>query len=130
MAEGWVRHLKKGVLEAASAGVDPKGIDPMAVKVMAEAGVNISDQISKDMDTFRNTRFDYVVTLCDRAKESCPFFPGETRQIHKGFDDPPSLSSGLKDEEEILSPYRRVRDEIRAFVEGMPEVLDLNIKEG
>jgi arsenate reductase len=130
MAEGWVRHLKKGVLEAASAGVDPKGVDPMAVKVMAEAGVNISDQKSKGIDAFRDVRFDYVVTLCDRAKESCPFFPGETKQIHKGFDDPPDLSSGLKDDEEILGSYRRVRDEIRAFVEGMPGVLDLGNKEG
>jgi arsenate reductase len=130
MAEGWVRHLRKDVLHAASAGVDPKGVDPMAVKVMAEAGVNISDQKSKGIDALKDVRFDYVVTLCDRAKESCPFFPGETKQIHKSFDDPPSLSSGLKDEEEIMGPYRRVRDEIRAFVEGMPEVLDLGIQEG
>lgn len=130
MAEGWVRHLKKGVLDAASAGVDPKGVDPRAVKVMAEAGVDISKQESKGLDALKDIRFDYVVTLCDRAKESCPFFPGESKQIHKGFDDPPKLSFDWEEEEKILYPYRRVRDEIRAFVEGMPEVLDVGIKEG
>jgi len=128
MAEGWVRHLKKGILDAASAGVDPKGVDPLAVKVMAEAGVNISNQKSKGMDAFRDVHFDYVVTLCDHAKESCPFFPGESKQIHKGFDDPPNLSSSGEDEEEILGRYKRVRDEIRAFVEGMPELLDQDNK--
>ena len=124
MAEGWTRHLKSNAIDAYSAGVEPHGIDPRAVKVMAEVGIDISGQVSKHLDTLQGIEFDYVITLCDHANESCPLFLGKTRRLHMGFDDPPKLASGSPNEEESLRHYRRVRDEIRAFVEKLPEVLE------
>jgi len=121
MAEAWTRSLKGDQFEAYSAGVAPKAIDPRAIKAMAEAGLDISGQKSKDVDTFGNMEFDYVITLCDNARESCPYFPAKTRLIHRGFDDPPKLADGAANEEAAMAPYRRVRDEIRAFVESLPE---------
>jgi arsenate reductase len=123
MAEGWARALKGDIFEVYSAGVEKHGLNPMAVRVMAEAGVDISNHHSKVVDKLPVRDFDYVVTVCDRANESCPFFPGRTRRVHKGFDDPPRLAAGAKTEEEALAIYCRVRDEIRDFVEGMPENL-------
>jgi arsenate reductase len=123
MAEAWTNHLKREVLEAHSAGVTPKGVDPRAVKAMAEAGVDISGQKSKDVDALGNLEFDYVITLCDNARESCPYFPAKTKLIHKGFEDPPKLAENAKTEEETMAHYRRVRDEIRTFVQGLPEGL-------
>ena len=123
MAEGWTRALKGGLLEAYSAGIQPKGVDPRAVKAMAEVGIDISNQKSKDIDSLGNLEFEYVVTLCDNARESCPFFPAKTKRMHKGFDDPPILAAGAKTEEEAMAPYRRVRDEIKVFVQTLPEVL-------
>jgi len=124
MAEGWTRHLKGDVIAAYSAGVEPHGMNLRAVKVMAEAGVDISGQASKHIDALQGIEFDYVITLCDQANESCPFFPGKTRRLHMGFDDPPKLTAGCATEEEALQHYRRVRDEIKAFVEELPEVLE------
>lgn len=124
MAEAWTRHLRGDLFEAYSAGVEPKGLDPRAVKAMAEAGINISTQKSKNLDALGDLEFDYVVTLCDNARESCPFFPAKTRLMHRGFDDPPKLAEGTNDEEEAMAHYRRVRDEIRAFVEKFPEALE------
>jgi len=112
------------VLEPYSAGTDPRGLDERAVRVMAEAGVDISAQRSKPVRELSDERFDYVVTVCDRASESCPIFPGRTKVVHRGFDDPPRLARGAKTEDEALAHYRRVRDEIRAFVEGLPEGLE------
>jgi arsenate reductase len=123
MAEGWTRVLKGDQLEAYSAGIQPKGMDPRAVRAMAEAGIDISGQTSKDIDALGNPEFEYVVTLCDNAREACPFFPAKTKRIHQGFDDPPVLAAGAATEEEALIPYRRVRDEIKAFVETLPEAL-------
>jgi len=123
MAEGWTKALKGDQLEAYSAGIQPTRVDPRAILVMAEAGIDISGQTSKDIDSLGDLEFNYVVTLCDNARESCPFFPAKTKKIHKGFDDPPFLALGAKTEEEALSPYRRVRDEIKAFVESLPEGL-------
>jgi arsenate reductase len=123
MAEGWTRTLKGDQLEAYSAGIQPKGVDPRAVKVMAEAGIDISGQKSKDIDSLGSLEFEYVVTLCDNARESCPFFPAKTKRVHMGFEDPPLLADGAASEEEALVPYRRVRDEIRAFVESLPDSL-------
>jgi len=123
MAEGWTKALKSDQLDAYSAGIQPKGIDPRAIQVMAEAGIDISTQTSKDIDSFGNMEFDYVVTLCDNARESCPFFPAKTKKIHRGFDDPPFLASGTKTEEEALVHYRRVRDEIRDFIKSLPEAI-------
>ncbi len=123
MAEGWTRHLKSDTVEAFSAGIEKHGLNPLAVKVMAEAGVDISDQYSKTVDELEEKDFDYVVTLCGHASESCPFFPGPVKRVHRGFDDPPALAPEASSEEEILAPYRRVRDEIREFVAGLPENL-------
>ena len=92
MAEGWARHLKSGVIEAYSAGIEKHGLDPRAVKVMAEAGVDISGQRSKRVDELDRLDFDYVVTVCASANEHCPYFPGRARLVHVGFDDPPRLA--------------------------------------
>ncbi len=120
MAEGWTRSLKGDVIQAYSAGSKPRGLDPRAVQVMAEAGVDISGHRSKSVDELKNIQFDYVVTVCDQAHESCPLSHGRTRVIHVGFDDPPRLARDSKDEQEALGHYRRVRDEIKRFVESLP----------
>ena len=120
MAEGWVRALKGGMVKACSAGIEKRGLNPHAVKVMAEAGIDISDQHSKTMAELRPGELDYVVTLCGQAQEHCPVFPGQTRVMHAGFDDPPALTKHLPDGEEKLAVFRRVRDEIRRFVETLP----------
>jgi len=123
MAEGWARHLKGDVIEPYSAGIDPRALNPNAVKVMGEAGVDISGQRSKSVTEFEDEEFDYVVTLCGHAQQTCPVFPGKTTMVHVGFDDPPELARNAKTEEEALNHYRRVRDEIRAFVERLPDAL-------
>ncbi len=123
MAEGWTRRLKGDVIDPYSAGIETHGLNPKAVQVMAEAGVDISNHRSKHLDELRDVEFDYVVTVCDNANESCPVFPGKVRRLHVGFDDPPRLARSAKSEEEALGHYRRVRDEIRAFVENMPGAL-------
>jgi len=124
MAEGFARALKPGVVEAYSAGVVKHGLNPLAVKVMAEAGVDISGQTSKTLDELPLREFDWIVTLCGHAAENCPYFPGQARRVHRGFDDPPALAKGAASEEEALVHYRRVRDEIRAFVESLPDSLE------
>ncbi|MBU0607451.1 MAG: arsenate reductase ArsC [Armatimonadetes bacterium] len=124
MAEGFARALKGDTIEAYSAGVETHGLNPRAVQVMAEAGVDISGHKSKLVDELPDVAFDYVVTVCDNAREACPFFPGATKLVHMGFDDPPRLAKGAQTEEEALGHYRRVRDEIRAFVEQLPDILD------
>ena len=118
MAEGWAKTLKADKIDAYSAGIEKHGLNPLAVKVMAEAGVDISSQNSKIIDELPVRKFDWVITLCGHANETCPFFPG--KQIHHGFDDPPRLALEAKDEEEQLTHYRRVRDEIRDFVASLP----------
>jgi len=123
MAEGWTRHLRGDVIEAYSAGIETHGLNPRAVQVMAEAGVDISHHRSKHVDELRDVEFDFVITVCDHAHESCPLFPGKAKVVHRGFDDPPRLAREAKSEEEALAHYRRVRDEIRAFVESLPEML-------
>ena len=123
MAEAWTNRLQGDQFEAYSAGVDPKQIDPRAIEAMVEFGIDISGQVSKDIDSLGNMEFDYVVTLCDNAEESCPFFPARTRLMHKGFDDPPKLAESVNDQDKAMNPYRRVRDEIKAFVEELPEAL-------
>jgi arsenate reductase (thioredoxin) len=119
MAEGFARELRPD-LEAYSAGVEKHGLNPLAVKAMAEAGVDISGQVSKLADELPVAEFDYVVTLCGHANENCPYFPGKTERIHAGFDDPPELAKDAKSEDEALPHYRRVRDEIKEFVLGFP----------
>jgi arsenate reductase len=121
MAEGWARHLKSREIEAFSAGIEPKGVNPRAVRVMKEAGVDISGQRSKHVREFLDQSFDYVVTLCAEAREGCPVFPSKTEHRHKGFEDP-AAATGT--EEEILSVFCKVRDEIRSFIETLPDSLE------
>lgn len=120
MAEGWTRALKGDEIEVYSAGIETHGLNPNAVKVMAEAGVDITAQKSQHIDEFKDTKIDVVITVCDHAHETCPFFPGGAKVIHVGFDDPPKLSPPDASEEEKLDGFRRVRDEIKAFVETLP----------
>jgi arsenate reductase (thioredoxin) len=124
MAEGWARALKGDVIEAYSAGVRAQGLNPNAVRVMREAGVDITCQTSKTVDAIKDVPLDYVVTVCGHAGESCPaWLKGKAKVVHVGFDDPPKLAEGAKSEEEALSHYRRVRDEIKAFVLTLPDAL-------
>ena len=123
MAEGWTRALKGDRIEAFSAGLETHGLNPRAVQAMAEAGVDISGHRSKTVADLPTKDFDCVVAVCDHARESCPFFPGNAKVVHVGFDDPPRLAKDAKTEEEALAHYRRVRDEIKAFVETLPEAL-------
>ena len=123
MAEGWARHLIGDKVEPYSAGIETHGLNPRAVQVMAEAGVDISGHSSKALSTLKGITFDVVITVCDHANEHCPVLPAETKVFHAGFDDPPRLAANARGEEEALSHYRRVRDEIAAFVERLPERL-------
>jgi arsenate reductase len=111
MAEGLLRALKGDEYEAYSAGISPTIVDPDAIKAMAEVGIDITGQRSKGMDEVRGIKFDLVVTVCDSAKESCPFFPGAKEQIHRGFDDPAGYEGVAR-----LPAFRRVRDEIAAWI--------------
>ena len=124
MAEGWTRAMWGDRIEASSAGIETHGLNPNAVKVMAEAGVDISGHQSTRVDDVKDTEFDLVVTVCGHAHETCPMFPGGAKVIHVGFDDPPKFAESASSEEEKLDCYRRVRDEIKGFVETLPELLD------
>jgi len=128
MAEGWARALKGDVVEAYSAGVQQHGIDPHAVRVMAEAGVDISGQYSKTPAEIGAVEFDYVVTVCGAADENCPVFSGKAKVVQVEFEDPPKLTKELPDGEEKLAVFRRVRDGIRAFVEGLPQCLESEVR--
>ena len=123
MAEGWAKKLKPEEFDAWSAGIEEHGLNPRAMQVMAEAGVDISSHTSKRIEDLPLQEFDYVITLCGHANETCPVFPGNATRIHQGFDDPPTLAHEVKTEKEQIAIYRRVRDEIRAFVESLPEAL-------
>ena len=131
MAEGWARALKGNVLEPDSAGIETHGLNPSAVEVMAEAGVDISGYKSKRVDDLIDVPFDLVVTVCGHAHETCPtWLGGKAKVMHVGFDDPPRLAGELAangaDEMAQLDCYRRVRDEIKAFVENLPEAFEDN----
>ncbi|MDP2866877.1 MAG: arsenate reductase ArsC [Elusimicrobiota bacterium] len=119
MAEGWGEKLLAAKAEVFSAGTNPGTVDPRAIKVMAEAGVDISGHRSKHASEFKKMSFDLVVTVCDKARESCPLWFGKAEKLHKSFEDPPFLAKEAKTEEEALAHYRRVRDEIRDFVAGL-----------
>ncbi len=119
MAEGWARSYYSSNWDVYSAGTHPRDIDPRAIKVMAETGVDIAGQRSKHMDELIHIPFDLVVTVCDSVVEECPVFPRASRQTHRQFDDPPSLAMESSTESEALACYRRVRDEIRQFVEEL-----------
>ena len=128
MAEGWAHQLKGDVIDAYSAGVEPHGMNAQAVRAMREAGVDIGGQRSKHVNELADVPLDWVVTVCDHANETCPVFPGKVNRVHVGFDDPPHLAADAKTEEEAMSHYRRVRDEIRAFVERLPGSLSEGAK--
>ncbi len=128
MAEGWANALKQDTIEAYSAGIEIHGLNPDAVQVMAEAGLDISNHISKHIDDFNKIALDVVVTVCGHAHETCPYFPPRCRVIHVGFNDPPKLAETLAkkgaNKEVQLECYRRVRDEIKHFVNGLPDNLN------
>ena len=124
MAEGWARRLKGDLIEPYSAGIEKHGLNPHAVKVMAEAGVDISKHCSKTPADLGPLQFDYVVTVCGEANEQCPIFSGKAKVMHVGFDDPPKITRHLPDGQEKLSVYRRVRDEIRRFIETLPATFE------
>jgi arsenate reductase (thioredoxin) len=123
MAEGWAEQLKKDSIKPYSAGIETHGMNQNAIRVMAEAGVDISQHHSKHLDELNNIKFDWVITVCDNANESCPIFPGKVNRFHISFDDPPKLAKNAQTEDEALSHYRRGRDEIRAFVDKLPDIL-------
>ncbi len=123
MAEGWTRHLKGNLIDVYSAGTEIHGLNPHAVTVMAEAGVDISHHKSRHLDEFKHLRFDYVITVCGHAHETCPWFPGGSRVIHAGFDDPPKMAENYEDLEKELDCYRKVRDEIKAYILALPDNL-------
>lgn len=124
MAEGWARHIHGNVLEAFSTGTRPPKLDPLAIRVMKECGVDISHQRSKAMSTLGGLSFDWVITVCGHANETCPAISGKARRFHAVLDDSPMLAKRAKTEEEKLYHYRRVRDEIRSFIETLPERLE------
>ena len=130
IAEGWARHLKADTIEAFSAGVSPGYVSQRAIKTMAEAGIDISSQYSKHIDDLAGVDFDYVITLCDNARQFCPVFGGEAQVIHEPFEDP-SFMPGT--EEQITAAFRKLRQDIKALVEAMPEnmgpLVDENAKE-
>ena len=127
MAEAWTNHLWKPALTAWSAGVRAGTLDPLAVAVMLEAGVDIHAHYSKSIPAIASIPFEAVITLCDHARETCPVFPGAPRMLHRRFDDPPSLAARRPHPTDARAVYRRVRDEIRRFVETLPEILTVPV---
>jgi len=124
MAEAWARHLKGDLYDVYSAGIETHGLNPNMVKVMAEVGIDVTSQTSDNISQYLDIGLDIVVSVCGHADENCPVFPGRVKRVHKGFDDPPKLARELAaqgaSEEEQLAPYRRVRDEVKAWVETLP----------
>ena len=127
MAEGWTRHLFGERIDVCSAGTDPQSLNRLAVRGMREVGVDISAHTSKRVDSCSPATLDLVVTVCGHAYENCPLFLRQnprTRVVHRGFDDPPKLAAGATTDDEAMPHYRRVRDEIRSFIETLPSLLD------
>jgi len=128
MAEGWTRALRGEQIEAYSAGIETHGLNPNAVKVMAEAGVDISKQKSQHLDEFKDVDLDVIVTVCGHAHETCPYFPADCKVVHVGFGDPPKMARDLAaigaTDEAQLNCFRTVRDDIKKFVKTLPESLN------
>ena len=116
MAEGWAKSLLGDQIESYSAGIEAHGMNPNAVRVMQEAGVDITNQSSKLVSSLADVPLDLVITVCGHADENCPVFLRSARVVHVGFEDPPKLAKTAANEEEALGHYRRVRDEIRQFI--------------
>ncbi len=123
MAEGWGRHLYPERYEFFSAGIEKHGLNPLAVRVMAETGVDISTHHSKLLSELETTAFDYVITVCDHAHEQCPIFPGKAITLHHQFPDPPRLAQTATSVEEALAHYRAVRDLIQKYLVSLPTAL-------
>ncbi len=123
MAEGFARALRGDQIEAYSAGIETHGLNPSAVKVMAEAGIDITAQKSQNVSEFTHINFDYVITVCGHAHENCPVFPQKARIIHVGFDDPPKLAQNIDAPEKQLDCYRKVRDQIKEYILTLPDSL-------
>jgi arsenate reductase len=121
IAEGWAKHLKGDIMDVYSAGIAPRNLNQMAVKVMAETGVDISTQRSKHVDELKNINFDYVVTVCDNARENCPIFSHKTKHFHKAFEDPTFMTGT---EQQIKAAFVKLRDQMRRFIEKMPKILE------
>ncbi|MEO8377225.1 MAG: arsenate reductase ArsC [Candidatus Sumerlaeota bacterium] len=121
IAEGFARAILGEEFTPYSAGIVAHGQNPKAIKVMVEAGVDISHQHSKTLQSLidQGVEFDVVYTVCGHADENCPVFSGKTKVVHHGFDDPPRLAKDARNDEEALGHYRRVRDEIRAWIESL-----------
>jgi arsenate reductase len=119
MAEGFCRHLRGQDFEAYSAGIEKHGLNRLAVKVMQEVGIDISGHRSKTLDELGDVAFDLVVTVCGHANETCPVFPGNAKRVYHGFDDPPKLAANARSEEDALRHYRRVRDDIKAYIQSL-----------
>jgi arsenate reductase len=112
MAHGYLQHFGKNKVEVYSAGVEIHGLNPFALGIMAEDGIDISKHTSNHVDEYSDITFDYVITVCDNAKEACPFFPTKTKTIHHSFEDP-SKSSGTA--AALIAEFRRVRDQIKEY---------------
>ncbi|MBF0408562.1 MAG: arsenate reductase ArsC [Candidatus Riflebacteria bacterium] len=126
MAEGWTQHLWSDLFEVHSAGLVAHGLNKNAVKVMDELNIDISRHFSKSLSEISDKSFDFVITVCDLASESCPIFAGQTKRFHQGFQDPPKLAENAKSEEDALNHYRKVRDEIGEFVKKLPSFLQIS----
>lgn len=129
MAEAWTRLLKGDLYEVFSAGIEAHGLNPSMVKVMGEVGIDVTGQTSDLITEFLDSGIDIVVSVCAHAEENCPIFPGKVSRVHQGFEDPPKLARELAAKgaspEEQLEPYRRVRDQIRAWVETLPHSIEV-----
>jgi arsenate reductase len=127
MAEGLARHLLGDVVEPYSAGTAPQRLDEAAVLVMKELGIDISSHRAKSVEEFGEVPFDYVITVCSDVDERCPIWQGRGKVVHRGFDDPPRLAAGAEDYQERLGHYRRVRDEIRRWIQTLPASLPAEV---
>lgn len=123
MAEGFARHLKSELLEVWSAGIERHGMNENAIQVMREKGVDIMHHSSKLLDELTHVKFDYVITVCGHAHETCPVFSGSCNVVHVGFDDPPKMALEFSDKEQQLGCYRKVRDEIEKYIQSLPQSL-------
>jgi arsenate reductase len=122
MAEGWLRKLHGEKYKALSAGIEAQGLNPIAIRVMLEAGVDITSQSSNKLDEFDLDDVEYVISVCDHAHENCPILGNHTAKLHYGFDDPPKLAANLEGEA-ALAPYRRVRDEVKMLISDIESFL-------
>jgi len=118
MAHGYLAHLGGDRVEVRSAGTVPKGVHPLSIRFMKEAGINISGHTSDHVDAYRDEPFDCVITVCDSAKEACPVFLGADRTLHKGFEDPDDEQLAVSDTPAFEQRFRRIRDEIGAWAES------------